>query len=451
MIGGKTISSFAGLSDEEQEIMNKGQRILFGIIILFLSISSIQYSWQMIPERSLNGYFRLKPMPGLSFFTWSRWFSGEFQNQITQNLEENIGFRNMLFRIHNTYDYCLFGLTHAEGFIRGKQGTLFEEDYILEYTGKYFIGKRCWDFKLRRLQAVQKKLQEAGTRLILVLEPGKASFFPGLIPDRYLRNGKTLSNYTWLVSSLAGRKVPYLDLNSWFLSMKDTSRYPLFPQLGMHWSMYSVPLVIDTLTGYIEKVTLKKLPRFTPGRVVMSDSLRWTDKDIADLLNLAIPLHGSPMAYQDVYIGPDQPSPGLNVLTVADSYYLNIINDYSKKVFASNEFWYYNSKLYPHIVDDRDLVYADKQDLWNRLTGFDVILLMVSEINLHCGFWNFVDEAYLASHPGSADPPGYTVENRIRNDRGWFRYLVQKARRNGKSLERQIEEDANYMVNLENH
>ncbi|MFH1160059.1 MAG: hypothetical protein V1733_03820 [bacterium] len=427
------------------------KKMLLCFTVLFLALSSLQFSFHGFPEKSLNGYFRLKPVPELKFFTWRRWFSGEFQEKTTANLEDHTGFRNSLFRIHNDYDYRLFGITHTEGFIRGKGGNLFEEDYILEYTGKYFIGKKSWDYKLRKLQAVQQKLHSAGTYLILVVEPGKASYYSELIPYRYLRNGKTLSNYTYLTSWLDSRKIPYLNLNKWFLELKDTCRYPLFPEYGMHWSLYSVPLVVDTLAGYIETVTNRKLPRFTTGRVVLSDSLRWTDKDIADLLNLVIPLRGSKMAYQEVTIGKEHAEPTLKVLTIADSYYLNVINDYSGKVFESEEYWYYNSKLYPHIIDDRDLVHVDKSDLLNKLTGFDVILLMVSEINLHCGFWNFADEAYQAFFPGFSDPPWYPYENRIRNERGWLRFLVKKAEMNGISLESQIERDAKYLYNLENH
>jgi len=219
----------------------------------------------------------------------------------------------------------------------------------------------------------------------------------------------------------------------------------------MHWSLYAVPFVVDTLTGYLESVTGRKLPRFETVKTGFSDSLRWTDKDIADLLNLTFPLHGSTMAYRDVILRKESPDRSLKVLTIADSYYLNVINDYSGKVFAHEEYWYYNSKLYPHIIDDRDLVHADKSDLWNKLIGFDVILLMVSEINLHCGFWNFADEAYHALYPGFSDPPWYDYENRIRNEREWFRFMVSKAKRNYLSLESQIERDAKYLYHLENH
>ena len=161
------------------------------------------------------------------------------------------------------------------------------------------------------------------------------------------------------------------------------------------------------------------------------------------MLNLICPLKPTVCAYPDVFVDTSGSGRQEWVLTIADSYYNNIMDEYSEKIFRENTFWYYNSKVYPHI--HWDIQEVDHTDLLQTLKKYDIILLMVSEINLHCGFWNFVDQAYAAIHPGFEESGVYLVENQIRNDRAWFRFLVKKARDRSLSLEEAILRDAEYV------
>jgi len=424
------------------------------LVILFiciLSLSLFQKELQLVNEKELNGFFRLQPEPELKFFTWDRWFSGEFQETILNQIEDHVGLRNTFFRIHNEYDYRFFGVTHAEGFIRGEEGYLFEEDYILEYTGEFFIGKETIDYKLEKLKDVQQQLQEEGIAFLLVLEPGKASFYPEYIPESYHPEQRSLSNYDYITRRTEELNIPVMNLNEYFLLMKDTCRYPLFPKYGMHWSIYGAGLVLDTLKRYIEKACRTRLPKIRTTEIRVSDSLIWTDKDIGDMLNLIFPLPGVTMAYPEIEFDTTNFVRNLSVLIVADSYYINLINDLTGHLYKDEEYWYYNSKLYPHIIDDREPVYVDKSNLKEKFREFDIILLMVSEINLHCGFWNFADEAYHAYFPEHIDPPWYPYENRIRNEREWLRYMVTKAEEKHTTLEDIIRRDAKYLYHTENH
>ena len=107
------------------------------------------------------------------------------------------------------------------------------------------------------------------------------------------------------------------------------------------------------------------------------------------------------------------------------------------------DYWYYNKKVYPY-QNNNPPQYVDKSNLRDKLKKFDVVLLMVSEINLHCGFWNFADEAFIAFHPEIKDRKQYDIENEIRNDREWFRSVVVKAQLQHKPLEEIIHGDAQF-------
>ena len=415
------------------------------IVLLLLTIPAIQQHTALIPEVPLKGYFYQEPMPSLKYFTWHRWFSGDFQQLFTTRLNENTGFRPSLIRVRNQYDWSFFGITHAKGFLKGKERVLFEEDYIHEYTGRYFIGERPVDKKIQRLKVVSDSLEAHGIPLILVFEPGKATYFPEFIPDSFDIARKTTSNYE-VFTRLANRyDLNFIDLNKYFLEMKDTVTYPLFPRYGMHWSLYGVHLAADSLNRYIATATGARMPGFTPVASKYSDRPIGTDYDIGELLNLLFPLCPAPGLYPEVPFS-SIPDGNLPALIVADSYYINLVETYGKKMFGHQDYWYYNSSLYPH-QNESPPVRADKSNLREKLLQYKVVLLMVSEINLHCGFWGFADEAWQAFHPETPDSHLEQIENMIRIDREWFRFLVKKSEKSGRPLDDVIRSDAEYVFN----
>ncbi|MEI6455909.1 MAG: hypothetical protein WCO93_06435 [bacterium] len=424
--------------------MTAFKKILFILVLLLMLIPFIQNRLLRISEKPLRGMYQFSEKPELKLFTWAGWFSGEFQEKLRKSTEDNIGFKKTLIRIFNQIDFSLFKLIHAEGFIAGKKDFLFEEDYIHEYTGKYFIGKETINKKLSRLKEVQQELKSRGTTLLLVLEPGKASFYPEFIPSRYHPENRSLTNYDYLRERALQLELEYLDLNRYFLSLKDTSRYPIFSKYGMHWSIFGVYHAIDTISRHIEANMNTVLPGMQIIELVISDQSRGSDYDIGEMMNVIFRLPATRCAYPEVRFDTSRIMRRLSVLVIADSYYLNIVDDYGKNLFRKQQYWYYNNRLYP-FQDDVPPTYVDKTNLMEKLAGYDVILLMTSEINLHCGFWNFADEAWLAFHPDEKEDPVYRIENEIRNERSWFRFLVRRAEIERVPLETMIRQNAEYV------
>ena len=424
--------------------MNFLKYTLFILFLLILLLPVTQTIFLPFKEKDLNGFFILNDKPDLKRFTWHRWFDGSFQDQYSKTTEDHIGLRNSLFRLHNQYDFSLFGISHAQGFIKGKDDYLFEEDYIYEYTGKYFIGKKTLEKKFNKLKNIQEQLKAMNIDLIPVIEPGKASFYPEYIPDHYNPDKRSLSNHDYFLDLFRRFNIRYFDLNRYFLDMKSSTPYPLFTKYGMHWSLYGVALAADTLTRFLSADHPGEIPSMEVGGIELSDSLRYTDNDIGNMLNLAFPLPKIMAAYPEMHFENDAAKKRLKVLVIADSYYLNIVNGISEKIFGEEEYWYYNSKVYPHIIDNDNPVYIDKSDLKKKLSEYDVILLMSSEINMHCSYWNFIEEVYQAFHPGYKESYISNLENLIRNQREWFRFMVGKAHKKGVTLEELIRIDAEY-------
>ena len=421
--------------------------LLFLIVCTVLLLSAIQLRTGFIRESELNGVFRLAPEPDLKLFAWKSWFSGVFQEKFAASVNDHIGLRKTLIRIRNQADWSLFRVSHADGFIAGKEGFLFEEDYILEYTGKYFIGKQALDLKVRRLKAVQAALRARGVCLLPVIEPGKASFYPEYIPDRYRPDRRTQTNLDYLIRQMDAYGVNYIDLNRYFMTIKDTCRYKLFPEYGMHWSLYGVAVAMDTLSAFIRSECGLPVRTFEIERIEISDSLRGTDYDIGHMLNIICPLQPVTAAYPALKYAPEPQGGGIDLLAVGDSYFNNIYYDYAPHLFRTTDFWYYNSRYYSD--DDRNGKPVDHSNLTSTLEKYDLILLAFSEINAHCGFWNFADQAWHAYYGGPGDSDVYDFENRIRNEREWFRAMVGKSAAAGTTLERTIRRDAIYMADID--
>ncbi len=194
----------------------------FLIIILFLPALQGLTSW--INIRPLKGAIEVLPQP---VFNLKDWFSGVFQSNYYPYQEQQIGFRQDLVRLNNQLDFSLFRILHAQSVILGKQNCLFELNYIKDYTGESFIGEKAVMDKVVKLKELHDTLKKKNIDLLVVFAPGKASFFPQYIPDKYTTQGTRTSNYLCLTRTMKEAGLPYIDFNRFFLDIRDTVSWPL--------------------------------------------------------------------------------------------------------------------------------------------------------------------------------------------------------------------------------
>lgn len=371
------------------------KRIMFGVLIVIMLIPFAETQLNVFSFRSLDGAFEKADKPELKWFTWKSWFSEKFQTDFNKSLEDNIGFKNFLIRCNNQLDYSLFRRTSTQKAIIGKSDCLYEEGYILDYTGANFVGKDSINNVLKRTKILQDYLKrEKNIDLIIVFEPGKASYFPEYIPDRYNAVNKTLSNYLYFSQQCKNMNITHLDLNAWFISMKDTSAFPLFPKYGVHWSTYGMCLANDTLLKFVEKTRSIDLANISLKNYKVTNKSKDVDFDIELTLNLLFQLPHETMAYPEIIIESTDLKVKPNVLVIADSYYWSIYNSkVPESVFKTHQFWYYNSTIYPDIWGEK-AVFVDHSKDKENIEKQDVILIMVTEMNMNKSFFGFVDNAY---------------------------------------------------------
>ncbi len=422
--------------------MNQRLKIaIFILLLLVMLVPAIQQNTGLFREKSLRGQSDPAVYPR---FTVKSWFSDEFQVQFNKATEEHVGFRPGLIRLKNQFEFAAYHKANASGVVVGKGRYLFESDYIRSFTGRDYLGDYFWSQKFSRLGMVRDTLAKLGVKMAIVLEPGKATFQPEYIPNRFLKFKADSSNYQAILRESGRKGIPVLDLNRLFKEQKNSVAYPLFPKGGIHWSVGGMVLASDTLLGFMGKTLGLSVPDLVVDRVEMSDSLRDTDGDVADIMNL-LKAPGHPKMGYPVYhfTGMDQAAKP-RVLVISDSYFFNILGaKIPANAFANEAFWYYNQSVYP------DSWSAPKDtsmlDVPKTVEGMNAVLIMVTERFYHRFDWDLTDVLYRHYYPAAAKEYRYDFMRDIVRNYVWFDDIQMQADYSGVPMQEKLAGNADYL------
>ncbi|MFC2118264.1 hypothetical protein ACFLSY_06455 [Bacteroidota bacterium] len=376
---------------------------LFAIIMLLLFFLLIQQKFQIFTLKPLKGSYTLREN---SPFTVKSWLEGNYQDQKQKYIEENIGFRNFFVRVNNQIAFSFFNNARANGIVIGKNNYLYEKHYITSHLGRNFIGRDSITDKVQKLKMVQLALKNRNIDLLVVLAAGKGTFYSEFIPKKFSPKNKTISNYDVYLEELKKNMVNHIDFNQWFLEMKDTASYPLFPKCGIHWSVYGNVLAADSIIKYIQSLRKINMPEIRIEKIELPDSVRHPDDDIERGMNLLFNIPDLKMAYPSFKIIKDNNTVEPKVLTIADSYYWNMFNwGLSSNVFNHGQFWFYNKQIYPDSYEKP--ITVDELDFRKEIEKNDVILLMSTDALLDRFAYGFIEsafEAYYGDANNTKDP-----------------------------------------------
>jgi hypothetical protein len=417
--------------------------LLLSLIFILLCLPLIQDKFGFIPLKPLSGDIMY---PTEDSLTVESWFSGSYQQKKEDYVNELFGLRNFCVRLSNQIAFSLFKVAKANNVIVGKNNYLYEEKYIQSYMGKDLISNEKADATIKKLKFITDTLATMNKQLLLIFAAGKASFYPEFIPDRYVRiNGQ--SNYKLLSEKAKQAGLHVIDVNGWFMREKNKSRYPLYPQYGVHWSEYGSVLVADTMIKTIEHLRRIDMPDISYDHVVMEQP-DGIDYDIGDGLNILVKLRSFDMANVRVKFEKDRGKTKPDVLMISDSFYWGIYGFGISKAFNSHHFWFYNKQVFPESAKQESRV----DILKNQIRDHDVIILMATENNLSQLGWGFIESAETLLKTGKLPQSDSYHErvknlaNYIRQDRIWRRTVMKNAREEGVSLEVQIIREAEKMI-----
>lgn len=319
---------------------------LFLLIIGLLFIPIIQKKFKFITLDPLEGAFETIEDP---YISKSAWLEGTFQVAQEDYAKNNFGFREILVRLYNQWNFSLYTKANSNGVVIGKEGFLYEGNYIRAQLGIDYIGADSIRKQVKKLETISDTLKRHNIDLVVILAPGKGSFYPDYFPDRYYKKRKDKTNYEEYAKQMKNARINLLDAHSWFREMKKTThtKYKLFSKTGIHWSRYGEYIMADSLLNYLTKVTGKPFPHMKLDSLEQSKEYRGTDNDAGKGLNILWELPDYEMTYPSFHIVNKELNK-TKVLTISDSYYWGMYNfGLSHDYFADGEFWYYNRERYP--------------------------------------------------------------------------------------------------------
>lgn len=322
--------------------MSRFQKILSIFILIVISIPGIYHITGLKVLNPLKGAYKTTKIP---VFKFSSFRNLEFQEKFEKYIEDHIGLRPQIVKLTNQLNYSLFKELNPQGVVVGKENYLFEIPYIMTQAGKDYLGHDRLEKISSTLKWLQHELNHDSIYLLVVLAPDKVTFMPEYLPEKFQNREADSTNYKIFAQLLKEHSIPHIDFNPLFLAWKDTSRYPLFPKYGTHWSSYGWYLAADTLVRKLEGMSAKKLNSILVEEIEVSTKLRDTDYDIGESLNLLQKLPGHPMAYPKLKFESKYHKP--DALVIGDSYYVNIATSgIPKGIFNVHDFLYYNKRVY---------------------------------------------------------------------------------------------------------
>jgi hypothetical protein len=171
-----------------------------------------------------------------------------------------------------------------------------------------------------------------------------------------------------------------VSLYDWLLEVDDTLGYPLYPDMGIHFTRRAEYFVADTLVRALSHAMGTHLPTLMRGQVHVAQYPEGRDYDVAQAMNLWChrDMELKFVDYQYQRVGADTTT---RVLVVADSYYWEMFNNgLSAKALNGGSFWYYSAVAYPESYHTHTEV--GSLDLKEELEKYRGILIFTTDANL---------------------------------------------------------------------
>jgi hypothetical protein len=429
------------------------KKLLLAGTFAVMLIPMIQDNLHLKKVYALKGDVKV---PGNIEFDKNDWFSGYYQEEKEKYLNSSFGFRNQFVKLNNQLAYSIFHKAKANGVIIGKETYLYEKSYIDAYTGTDFLGEDSINHTIKRLRFITDTMNKLGKQLIVVFAAGKASFYPEYIPDKYMPvRGKT--NYKYMSDQAKAAGLNVIDFNKWFVDNKHTSKYPLYPQHGVHWSTYGTALAADSLIRTIEQLRGIDAPELKFNGVVMEQP-HDVDYDIADGMNLLFRFKSFDVAYPNMLPVETKGKTRPKVLVISDSFYWGMYNLGIANCFENDHFWYYNKQVFPESAT-KELLVQDL-DLGEELSKHEVFVIMATEATLRKISWEFIEnvENYYKGRYKKKEAAVDTdyqnkvngMINYIRNNEEWFNDAKKRAREKGISIDSMLVLEAKWQIDHQN-
>ena len=441
--------------------MNTFKKIWFVALLALLFLPMLQTFFHVVNEKPLDGAFVEAKKPVITPKTL---FNETAQDSLMTWCTEQTGFRKPMIRLNNQLLYSAFGKVSAIGPVKCKDGNTFiEESYIISYTGETYLGEEKIKENTRQLKLIQDMLHAKGITLLPVFVLGKASYYPELIPDKYIAKRHETNNYEEYLKAFTEQDVEMINFNRWFCERKGSEAHPIYCNLSAHWTVYAASLAVDSLVHYMESKTQQEQAHF---HIDGFDTtyLMSQDDDLYRMMNLLFPMKHNTI---------DQPKFSFTqgykpkVLAISDSYWWTVWAwnvALPQNLFSDGGFWFYNKTIYPERSPIQNVEAIDyKQEIENQ----DFVLLVCTEATNHLWPYGFI-ERYLSGYDNTfryKQPEQYDAADslylvyrnteiekniqRIKDIPEWIENVTRQADEKGITLEQSLWDNAEYTYRMD--
>jgi len=355
------------------------------LVSFVLHFTQYKFSWKNV--NPLDGYYINAEK---NKFTWKDWFSGSYQEAKDKYLNDNFGFRSYFVRFNHQLRFSLFNKAKTAWVTVGKNNYLYEENYIKAYYGDDFIGQDSIERRMYMLKMLQDTLNKLDKKIIVVLAPGKGCFYPDFIPVHYHKE-KGITNIEVYRQYIEQWKIHHIDFHRYFIENKENIPYPLYPQYGIHWSVYGLCLAADSIVRYVEKVNQIEMPHIYWENINITQPQQ-DDLDISKAMNLLFSPKSFDMAYPDIKYESGEGKSKPSLVVIADSFYWGIYNRGWSNLFSNDQFWYYFKEIYTSNPNAPKT--TEEMNLKEEIMKNDIFIILSTDANLPNLGWGFIESAY---------------------------------------------------------
>ena len=376
--------------------------ILFGILMLFLFSFMAQEHLKLFKTKPLMGYFLEPDKPK---FRWEWYKNGYFQKKVEDYISNKYGFREPIIRLYHQYSWDLFSREYVSYIYSGKNRWLYYDHNIEDYYGTEMYhwydnaeaAREGYEKEVRLLNKVRGVLADYDVTLFTFIAPSKDVIYPEYLPPRDY-DTTTLNPRIYFKKRFEETGLPCFEMNDYFMKLKDTCSFYLFPPTGDHWN-FSCVYATDSLMRFMGSLRGIQLPQVEYGDT-WTDSCRIGDDQNRDLegeLNLLRPIkYDKQFAYKErnYWLVSDSTTVKPAALFVGNSFLLRSIAYLPPKdVFSDFQFWYYNKVAYQGV--DRLLDSVAFLNRLDYLLDADYIVWFSSASQLYRATEGFAEDAII--------------------------------------------------------
>ena len=376
--------------------------ILFGLLMVFLFSFMIQEHFKPFKTKELMGYFM---KPNKPQFRWEWYKNGYFQEHLEKYITNNYGFREPIIRLYHQYCWDLFGKEYVSYIYSGKERWLYYGHNIEDYYGTEMYqwypdaeaAREGYEQEVRLLNKVKGILADYDVTLLTFIAPSKSIIYPEYLPRRE-HDTTTLNAREYFIKRFAETDMPCFDMNEYFLRMKDTCSFYLFPPTGDHWN-FSCVYATDSLLRFMEQQRHIRLPQIEYGNEYLSECRigEPMNRDLEGELNLMRPIrfdHKFDYKERDYWLTSDSTTVKPSALFIGNSFLLRTMAYIPpKEVFSDFQFWYYNRIVYQDV--DKIIDSVNTLDRLDYLLDADYIVWFSSSSQMYRATEGFAEDAII--------------------------------------------------------